>query len=206
MAGLNPEGWINMEAAAVLLLDPNPFSQQVAKQILFGFGVRAPFICNTVAEAQEILTSREVNLVLMSDVVDGDTTGFDFVSWLRRHVPEPNCFTPVMVLSGHSKRANIQAARDCGANFILAKPVSVRVMLERVLWVARENRPFVDTGKYLGPERRFHDDEKNKARRRRNDPPEGAEAAPDAGAAPDVAADADPHTEAFAQGLRRMNS
>ncbi len=171
MAGVNLDSWINMERAAVLLLDPNPFSQQVAKQILFGFGVRSPYVCSTVAEAQEILTTTEVNLVLMSDVLGDDSTGFDFVNWLRRNVEEPNCFTPVIVLSGHSKRANISAARDCGANFILAKPISVRVMLERVLWVAKESRPFVDTGKYLGPDRRFHDRPENKQRRRRNDPP-----------------------------------
>lgn len=193
MAGLNPEGWINMEQAAVLLLDPNPFSQQVAKQILFGFGVRSPFICNTVADAKDVLTTREVNLVLMSDVLGGDTTGFEFVNWLRRQLPEPNCYTPVMVLSGHSKRANISAARDCGANFILAKPVSVQVMLERVLWVARESRPFIDTGKYLGPERRFHQDPKTKLRRRRNDPPLEAEP------------DAEPGSEHY-EALRKMGS
>ena len=196
MAGLNLDGWINMEQAAIVLLDPNPFSQQVAKQILFGFGVRSPFVCNTAAEAKDIISDREVNLILMSDVLDGDTTGFEFVNWLRRSVSEPNCFAPVMVLCGHSKRANISAARDCGANFILAKPMSVRVMLERVLWVAKESRPFVDTGSYLGPDRRFHDNPNNKQRRRRNDPQD--DAAPDA--------QSDPHAQAFAEGLKRMGS
>jgi hypothetical protein len=48
-------------------------------------------------------------------------------------------------------------------------------LLERVIWVAKECRPFIDTGVYLGPDRRFRDDEVEAAQaRRRSDPPKPA--------------------------------
>jgi DNA-binding response OmpR family regulator len=156
MAGLNENAWINMEKAAVLLLDPNHWSQQISRQILFGFGVRQPFVCSHPKDAREVLATHEINLVLVNDVLP-DTTGYEFVSWLRHSDIEPNNFSPTIIISGHTKRSNIKAAQDCGANYILATPVSVRVVLERVVWVAREARPFIDTGTYLGPDRRFHD-------------------------------------------------
>jgi CheY-like chemotaxis protein len=169
MAGLDLNGRINMEKASVLLLDPNPWSQQITKQILFGFGVRSPYICESAAEAREVLEAHDVNLLVISDVL-GETTGYEFVSWMRRAGIGPNSFSPTIIISGHTKRSNIHAARDCGANFILAKPVSVQVMLERVLWVARDGRTFIDTGKYLGPDRRFRSlDPSDGVMRRRDD-------------------------------------
>jgi len=32
------------------------------------------------------------------------------------------------------------------------------VMLERIIWVAKAGRPFLFTGTYVGPDRRFRDD------------------------------------------------
>ncbi|MBS0296725.1 MAG: response regulator [Proteobacteria bacterium] len=169
-----------MEKASVLLLDPNPWSQQITKQILFGFGVRTPFVCENPADAREILEGQDVNLLVISDVL-GETTGYEFVSWMRRAGIGPNSFIPIIIVSGHTKRSNIHAARDCGANFILAKPVSVQVMLERVLWVARDGRTFIDTGKYLGPDRRFRSiDPPDGVMRRRDDLRPGTAFAPGA--------------------------
>jgi len=35
--------------------------------------------------------------------------------------------------------------------------VSPAVMLERIIWIASERRPFVNCASYVGPDRRFHD-------------------------------------------------
>ena len=51
----------------------------------------------------------------------------------------------------------MQRARDCGANFILARPLSPEVLLERILWIAREKRHFISCSSYVGPDRRFHE-------------------------------------------------
>jgi len=37
----------------------------------------------------------------------------------------------------------------------LKKPVSPQVLFDRILWVARVPRPFIDAGVYVGPDRRF---------------------------------------------------
>jgi hypothetical protein len=40
----------------------------------------------------------------------------------------------------------------------VAKPISPRIIMERLIWVARENRQFLQTDSYAGPDRRFHDE------------------------------------------------
>ena len=61
-----------------------------------------------------------------------------------------------MIISGHTQKSKVEKARDCGANFIVAKPLTPKVMIDRVIWVARENRSFIECADYLGPDRRFH--------------------------------------------------
>lgn len=140
----------------------------VLKQIFSAFGVRKPVCCATQEEALEVVQTEEVNLMVVSDSL-GDGEGYDFVRQLRRFNSDLNAFTPVIIVSGHTKRKLVAQARDCGANFVIAKPVSPQTLMERIMWVAREARPFVDTGKYLGPDRRWHDAEGETPRRRRND-------------------------------------
>ena len=46
-------------------------------------------------------------------------------------------------------------ARDCGANYIIAKPITPKIILERIIWVAQSTRIFLETESYIGPDRRF---------------------------------------------------
>lgn len=166
---LDPKAWINLEKVSVLIADSNSTSLQIMRQVLAGFGVRRPLTCATADEGLELASEHEINLVVANDVL-GDTTGYEFIRALRRRSSDHNAFAPVIMISGHTKRANVAAARDCGANFVVAKPISPQVMLERIVWVAKEGRPFVEAGAYLGPDRRFHEGEGDKPRRRRGDP------------------------------------
>jgi DNA-binding response OmpR family regulator len=175
MAGLDPKTWINLERTVVLLVDSNPQGAQILRQLLLGFGVRAPIHCDTAAEAQEVLRMNEVDLLIANDALP-DLSGFDLVRWVRRAKLEPNSFVSSIITCGHVRRSEVQKARDCGANFLLTKPISTQILMERVMWVAREKRPFLDTGSYLGPDRRFQDlGPPGGGGRRRDDPPPGAE-------------------------------
>ena len=173
MAGLDPKTWINLERTSVLLVDSNPQGAQILRQLLLGFGVRSPIHCDTGAEAQEVLRTNEIDLLISDDAL-ADMSAYDLVRWLRRSKLEPNAFVSSIIVCGHVRRTEVQKARDCGANFLLTKPISTQILMERVLWVAREKRPFLDTGEYLGPDRRFQDLGPPKGGgRRRDDPPPG---------------------------------
>lgn len=156
MSGLNFNTRINLEKAEVLLLDESLEGMGILLQIVAAFGVRNTHPCRSPDEARKLALSRDIDLVLVG--ANGqDSTSYDFIRWLRRSGLEPNAFAPTMLISGHTQLRNVQRARDCGANYIVAKPVSPDVLLERIIWVAREKRPFIQCDSYYGPDRRVHD-------------------------------------------------
>lgn len=169
MAGFDPKAWINLQNASVVLLDGSELGMQILKQIFAGLGARKLRCFSSGREALDFARSMEINLIVASDSL-ADMSGFEFVKTLRRAGLQPNSFTPAIMVTGHTRRAEVANARDCGANFVVAKPMSPQVLLERVLWVAQESRPFVEAGDYLGPDRRFKENEEEaKPARRRGD-------------------------------------
>ena len=81
--------------------------------------------------------------------------GFEFIRWLRRSGPENNRTVPVLVVTGATAADEVAKARDCGANFVVAKPVTPLVLLQRIIWLGRDTRMFVEAESYVGPDRRF---------------------------------------------------
>ena len=144
----------NLSGAITMVVDDSPFSLTLTSSALSGFGVRPTFTIGRGAEARRILQDKPIDLLLI-DTDMPDIDGFELVRWLRRSGPNPNAFTPVIMTASHIRRGRVAEARDCGANFVVTKPFSAAMLLERILWVARDTRPFLEVGDYLGPDRRF---------------------------------------------------
>ncbi|MDO9223182.1 MAG: response regulator [Caulobacter sp.] len=173
---LNAGTIFNLGKAVVMSVDDNSFSLNLTNQTLMGFGVKTRHQCASAAEAQELLRTYTVDLLIVDcDMPEMD--GYDLVRWLRRSGLDPNAFTPVIMVAGHTPESKVMKARDCGANFIVARPLSPLVLLERILWVARDPRQMLQAGDYFGPDRRFRDGQAPQATgERRRDRIQAAEA------------------------------
>ena len=147
----------NFNGAVTMVIDDSPFALELTAQALLGFGIKVRHACSSAAEAIGVLRDRPVDLILVDCEMPG-MSGYDFVRWLRRSGLEPNAFAPVIMTAAHVRRSKVSEARDCGANFLITKPFSAGVLLERIVWVARDARPFLEVGDYFGPDRRFRSD------------------------------------------------
>lgn len=145
---------INLTGAVTMVVDDSPFALDLTIQALLGFGIRTRHACRTAAEAMEILKEENIDLLVVDCEMPG-IDGFELVRWLRRSGLEPNAFVPVVMTAAHIPRTRVAEARDCGANFVITKPFSAATLLERIVWVARDGRPFLEVGDYFGPDRRF---------------------------------------------------
>jgi DNA-binding response OmpR family regulator len=58
------------------------------------------------------------------------------------------------MLTGHSEKKRVVAARDAGVTEFLAKPISAKALYQRILNVVANPRPFIKTKNYFGPDRR----------------------------------------------------
>lgn len=147
---------INLSRANVLLVDTSHHGLTLMSQMVSGFGVRHAHKCVSAAAAEERLNGEPYDLVICEAGLAGPVDGYDLVRRLRRASRSPNQQTASILLCGHSRMSEVRKARDCGVNLIIAKPVAPQVVLQRILWVARDPRDFVDCGDiYVGPDRRF---------------------------------------------------
>ena len=158
----------NLSAAAVLLLDPTPLGMSILVQIVTGFGARTLYRCTTAAEARGVFENDQVDLAII-DAIAPSGEGYELVEWLRRNAPELNRYTPVLLTEGHTRVSDVTRARDCGANFLVKRPLSPMALLERIVWVSKEGRGFVLDENYVGPDRRFKATVMPKGGRRRED-------------------------------------
>jgi CheY-like chemotaxis protein len=148
-----PSPRINLAQTSVLLIDDSPQALDILSSIVQGFGVREQIRCGSAMEATEIVKRRMVDLILV-DCAMPRMDGHDFVRWLRRETPQPTCLTPVIMLTGHAGPSSVHKSRDCGASFVVTKPLTPGVLLQRILWLATDRREFVQSDSYVGPDRR----------------------------------------------------
>ncbi|WP_420470574.1 response regulator [Brevundimonas sp. FT23042] len=144
---------VNLEHSTVLLIDDNSKSLDMLSSIFHGFGVKEQIKCENALEAAEIVKRKAIDLILV-DCSMPEMDGYDFTRWLRREMPAPARYTPLIMLTGHAAQSSVQKSRDCGASFVVAKPLTPSVLLRRILWLGNDEREFVESENYVGPDRR----------------------------------------------------
>jgi PleD family two-component response regulator len=164
---------INLEKVELLLVDDSVPSLNLLSQVLLGFGIANLTRADSAKAAQTMLRERTFDLVISATNMAG-VDGYELVKWLRRGALESNRYLAVILVSGHTPPSHVFKARDAGANFTIAKPITPKIVLERILWAAKEDRQFIECETYLGPDRRFKNEgpPPGAKGRRREDPPQ----------------------------------
>ena len=142
---------------SVLLVEGNSLEAEIVTQVLTGFKVRGVSRFETAVQARDHLQLEQAELIMVGTTQPGagEIDEYDFIRWVRRNKAEVVRTASIILLAGHTSEANVLRARDCGASFVIAKPITPRIVYDRVLWLAKDGRPFINTETYAGPDRRF---------------------------------------------------
>ena len=144
---------VNLEQSTVLLIDDNPQALDMLSSVFQGFGVKEQIKCASATEGVRVIQNRAVDLIVI-DCADPEMDSYAFARWLRRETPAPMRFIPIILLTGHASQAKVREGRDCGVSFVVTKPLTPAVLLKRILWLAGDEREFVECETYVGPDRR----------------------------------------------------
>lgn len=125
----------NFAGAAVIMIDASAMSMEVMTSILSGYGFKRMFRCSTLSAGLDVLKSHRVDLVLIDPECFGEE-GYSAIRWLRSETNNPNCETSVLITTVLPHVRAVTASRQCGADYVVAKPFSTTTLLERILWVA----------------------------------------------------------------------
>ena len=145
---------LNLRELNFLVADASKNFQTLVSRILLNFGAGKVLDAYTGPSALDLVKGKKID-VLLCDVNLPELDGFDLTKTIREDATMKNRAIPIFVLTSHTQANNVHRARDCGANLVVAKPVSPNILFDRLLWVAKSPRPFVETEGYFGPDRRF---------------------------------------------------
>ncbi|HEY1708214.1 MAG TPA: response regulator [Rhizomicrobium sp.] len=137
----------------VLVVEDNPHMRKLVVEVLRAFGAAQIFEAADGEAAWKCLKEAGPDVVILDWMLEG-MSGLDLTKMIRTSAGSPNPYVPIIMLTGHTHIDHVRQARDAGVNEFLAKPVSVKGILTRLIAVIEYPRPFVRTKSYFGPCRR----------------------------------------------------
>ncbi|HJS46169.1 MAG TPA: response regulator [Rhizomicrobium sp.] len=157
----------------VLVVDDNVHMRKLVTTILQAFGVQQITEAESGDRAWTALRETNPDVVVLDWVMEG-MSGLELIQMIRTNPQAPNPFVPVIMLTGHTSLDYVRQARDAGVNEFIAKPVSVKTMMSRLVAVIEHPRAYVRTGVYFGPCRRRRLEGFNGPERRSENPKQQA--------------------------------
>src|SRR5262249_38358435 len=123
------------------------------RRLLSKLGVNRIHEYADASEALDEISARKPNLIF-SDLSMERMNGIEFTRSVRRRASESECSIPIVMVTGHTEKRHIEEARDAGVSEILAKPITVAGLTQRIEEILFRPRPFVRSANYVGPCRR----------------------------------------------------
>lgn len=145
---------MDLRTVRILVVDDHQAMRDILRALLYGLGARQVAEATSAKAALEHLMLNPVGL-LLADHDLGGTSGVELIRTVRR---EPSCRNrkvPIVMVSGRAEPAVILAARDAGVDEFLVKPLTPAGLVRKLSLALEGRRPFVETGGYVGPERRL---------------------------------------------------
>ena len=137
----------------VLIVDDQDFIRSLLHHILGVLGCTHITDCIDGVSAWECIRENPPDLLIV-DWEMAPMDGIELVQKVRADPASPDKFMPIIMITAHSERPRIIAARDCGVNEFVMKPVSAKTLFSRLNAVIEHPRRFVRTDEYFGPDRR----------------------------------------------------
>jgi len=147
---------VNLRPLLFMVADENQGARRIMTDILLALGVSDVHGEGGHKECQKALSVTPID-VLILDYQLGGGRGPELVREIRSDKDHLCRYIPILLTCSHTRLVDIQSARDCGANMVISKPYSVTSLYDRLSWIAYRPRPFVSSGGYCGPDRRFKD-------------------------------------------------
>ena len=141
-----------------LIVEDNVHMRTLLRSLLTALGINQVYEAGNGAEAFVILREKSPDLIL-TDLSMKPVDGIAFTREVRLSHDSPNPYVPIIMITGHTERQKVEAARDAGVTEFLAKPITAQGLFLRIAQIVERPRAFVRCAEYFGPDRRRRKDE-----------------------------------------------
>lgn len=137
----------------VLVVDDSGQMRLLVRSLLRAGGLTNASEAETAIQALDMMRARPVDLIIV-DWMMRPMDGLSFTRMIRRDSASPNPYVPILMLTAHTEASRVAAARDAGVTGFIKKPISTRLLFDRVASALTDTRLFVRTDEFCGPDRR----------------------------------------------------
>jgi len=137
----------------VLVVDDNRQMRFLLRCLLRAGGVYDVTEADNAEHAFDIMRTRPVDLLIV-DWMMRPVDGLSFTRTVRWDRLSPNPYVPILMLTAHTEVSRVAAARDAGVSGFIRKPISARILFERMNFVLTDTRMIVRSADFIGPDRR----------------------------------------------------
>ena len=131
----------------VLILDDDADDRARIRDGLVNLGIADVRVADDPLAALDAMRARAVDVLVTERYLS-------YVRFLRTDRKRPASHVPIVMISFHSRQADIHEASDAGVDEFLAKPVDAHRLLDQIVAAVGRSLPFVECKAYVGPDRR----------------------------------------------------
>jgi two-component system, chemotaxis family, chemotaxis protein CheY len=146
---------VGFETLKALIVEDNAHMRSLLRALLSSIGIKEIAEAGNGQVGLVLLRERKSDMVL-TDLAMSPMDGLEFTRRLRNDEHSPNPFVPIIMITGHTERYRVEAARDAGVTEFLAKPITAQNLFARIAEIVERPRAFVRCDSYFGPDRRRH--------------------------------------------------
>ncbi|WP_374575941.1 response regulator [Phenylobacterium sp.] len=136
----------------ILVVDGNIGMRSILTAVLRALGFTSIHLADDGDEALTMIPKVKPDLII-ADLYLPVSESLSFIRTLRADEASAFSMVPIIVATGHPEDAHVRACLAAGVDHLLAKPVTGRTLADRILRVINEDRVFVRTDDYIGPQR-----------------------------------------------------
>jgi len=144
---------MNVKSWTVCIVEPNKFEGQIIVDLLRNAGVDKVKMFASQDDALAVMETYNANVVIAAL----EMSPLDGAAWTRlyrRNRKLPGRKAAIFITSGAFSRSMAEDCRHAGANALIGKPISGKVLLATINKVLGAPREFIDGEGYVGPCRR----------------------------------------------------
>ena len=141
---------LKIRQLSVLIVDDNAFMRNIVRGLLSTIGIKK------IAEASDGIMGLELIRLESPDLIILDwemplLDGPELVRIIRSPGVFPVPDIPIIMLTAHGDRWRVLEAARIGVNEFLCKPISAKVLRDRLISILLKPRATVQIGDYYGP-------------------------------------------------------
>jgi len=140
----------------ILLVEDDSYMRFLVRDILQVFGVGEIRMAKDGTAAYQELRRFAADIVIVDWLME-PMNGLEFLDRLRNAADTPNPYVPTIMLTAFTEIERVKISRDTGITEFLAKPFTPEKLYGRIVSVIEDQRMYVRSDTYFGPDRRRAD-------------------------------------------------